>query len=168
MKILKNIFLWGWPAALVVLLAGFLIPFPKAVSVTADAVIWENMGPGDETFLDRASFSMQGRCNRYLFRDNTFSGTLTVTPETAAEYALSISIEHAVYLPMGEGLCLSAGYVTNGELVKTFSLWFDKTLRYFELLPSAVRISAPAATLDEARVVFPAIYLGRDAAWSAE
>ena len=172
MKVLKEILLWGWPVALAVLLVGFLVPFPRTVDVTTAAVIWDGAGPGNETLLDRASFSIQGRCDRYLFRDDTFSGTLIVTPETAAEYALSISIEHMACLPVGEGLCLSAGYVTNGGSVRTFSLWFDKALRYFELLPSAypssVRVSAPSATLDEARAVFPAIYLDGDAAPTAE
>ncbi len=75
------------------------------------------------------------------------------------------------YLPVG-GLCLSAGYVTNGGSVRTFSLWFDKALRYFELLPSAYPSSVESPRrprrLTSARAVFPAIYLDGDAAPTAE
>lgn len=73
MKIRKEILLWDWPIALVILLVGLLVPFPKTVDVTAVAVIWDGAVPGDETLLDCASFSMQGRCDRYLLRDDTLA-----------------------------------------------------------------------------------------------
>ena len=73
MKIRKEIFLWGWPIALVILLVGLLVPFPKTVDVTAAAVIWNCADPGDEVLLDHASFSIQGRCDRYLLRDDTLA-----------------------------------------------------------------------------------------------
>ena len=156
--------MWGWPVALAVLLVGFLVPFPRTVDVTTAAV--SSAGPGNETLLEpRIVFSIQGRCDRYLFRDDTFSGTADRDAERRRVRAFNF---HRAYgIPAGgRGLCLSAGYVTNGGSVRTFSLWFDKALRCFELLPSAYPSSVESPrrprrlTRARARYFRPSIWTG--------
>ena len=138
--------------------AGFLIPFRETIHYAAPALIWSQE---DRTALAGAAFELNGHIDRFLFRKDTVSGTLTVTPDGAFP-ELTIPLEKEPCLRFLGGSLLSFGFYENGG-VKTCNLWFGDDLQAFEVYSSVygsqIRVTAPACSMEEVNVVEEALFL---------
>ena len=142
----------------ILVVVGFLIPFRGTVNYAAPALIWNQE---DKTALASASFELNGHIDHFLFRKDTISGMLKITPDSAFP-ELIIPLEKEPCLRFLDGRMLSFGYYENGA-IKICNLWFGDDLQSFEVYSSAygsnIRVTAPAYSMEDVNVIEKDIYL---------
>ena len=142
----------------ILVVVGFLITFRGTVNYAAPALIWNQE---DKTALASASFELNGHIDHFLFRKDTISGMLKITPDSAFP-ELIIPLEKEPCLRFLDGRMLSFGYYENGA-IKICNLWFGDDLQSFEVYSSAysssIRVTDPAYSMEDVNVIEKDIYL---------